>query len=914
MIDIFTGIALVGAAVSTIAWGIAIAKLRIENVKCRMKDSPQFNILHSKFSIHTAAFVFFATIATLSAQKQGGGTNDPPRGGNVEWKMENVEFRNLSPLIENEPIHHSTFSILNSQFLSVVPDVVDYAGPLMPTNMPPVTNLCFWGLCRGTNSVSLGLAWPPALSLTNDCIDLYGSWRLSTNGWARLAEVDVSSAASNAVVELPFSSFPTNAMEESAFFAAADQADTDCDGLGDLEEYILGISPLQPDSDGDGMNDGWERRYMGAGFDPTVDNAADSNPSNDIDADPDGDGLENGEECEWGTDPGDPDTDGDGINDGAEVAQNSDPTDAGDGGMPNTRIPLSFYFGDPSISQSEKYRLTVTPTVGVGQTPASFSWLNEDYGQCETKAALLKPGWKYEVRLTWAACKYPPDGSNYPNYDYTLSLGQNLPDCVVLEDPDSLFRSDYYGEDYYGASHFPVLDSVAYVYVLAPPAISAPSAVGVNNDDDNGNGTPDWEESGAVAGDDDLGEVSVSVLCPSGFYGTVEMTPLVGATAGTLWKGADRLQSLDTTESYAVPSSVSTRTYYAEGHNPSSHHEAEGVRAVFRCGGAALTNEFRFTFVERTAEPITTVRSGGQMVNPCCAVVGGTTKLKVGVLPNDFPEERISWRVISGPGAFSDSTGREAAFVASGDEDEDVVVQVDVGDCPGRAPQFTMLTTTMHEVKIYPCAVSRMGRPPPITVPQINSMLDEVNVIYRQVGLHFSLGAPLMCVANDVWTADGLVVSNVASQIRNIMSGTDGLEIYFISGKNVPHEPLGSHNAHGIIVRSSANAKTLAHEIGHACGWGDIYFNDGDDVISDLYEGVRQTWMPKDWNNGTGCRFYDQMLSQYQAIGRVLMYGKGSELKCDIPLGSVYGKPTAGSLGNVSVGRNTMMTTSPKSR
>jgi len=31
MIDIFTGIALIGAAVSLAAWGIAVAKLRIEN-------------------------------------------------------------------------------------------------------------------------------------------------------------------------------------------------------------------------------------------------------------------------------------------------------------------------------------------------------------------------------------------------------------------------------------------------------------------------------------------------------------------------------------------------------------------------------------------------------------------------------------------------------------------------------------------------------------------------------------------------------------------------------------------------------------------------------------------------------------------------------------------------------------------
>ena len=36
-----------------------------------MKDCPQFSILHSKFSIHTAVFLFFAAIATVCAQKSG---------------------------------------------------------------------------------------------------------------------------------------------------------------------------------------------------------------------------------------------------------------------------------------------------------------------------------------------------------------------------------------------------------------------------------------------------------------------------------------------------------------------------------------------------------------------------------------------------------------------------------------------------------------------------------------------------------------------------------------------------------------------------------------------------------------------------------------------------------------------------
>ena len=272
--------------------------------------------------------------------------------------------------------------------------------------------------------------------------------------------------------------------------------DTDRDGLLDGLECSIGTNPLQPDSDSDGMNDGWEYQHRDAGFNPSVDNASDANPDNDIGADPDGDSLTNGQECEWGTNPSGMDenedgvadgydTDGDGVNDGAEVGQNSDPRDAADGGSPSSRVPVPFYFGDPSNSRSEKYRLVVSPVSGIGDTPPSFSWLNENYGQCESRTAMLKPGWTYEVRQEWASCRYPLDGVNYPNYDYTLSLGQNVPQNVALDDPGNLFRTDYYGGAYYGASHFPVLDAVAYlrVYAVTGVTVCAPNVFGAELDE-----------------------------------------------------------------------------------------------------------------------------------------------------------------------------------------------------------------------------------------------------------------------------------------------------------------------------------------------------------------------------------------------------------------------------------------------
>lgn len=87
--------------------------------------------------------------------------------------------------------------------------------------------------------------------------------------------------------------------------AAGDQ---DNDGLINKLEYACGTSPLNPDSDNDGMPDGWE---VNNGLDPYL-------PA-DNDRDPDKDNLTNLQEYLSGTDPQNEDTDGDGASDSEDA-------------------------------------------------------------------------------------------------------------------------------------------------------------------------------------------------------------------------------------------------------------------------------------------------------------------------------------------------------------------------------------------------------------------------------------------------------------------------------------------------------------------------------------------------------------------------------------------------------------------
>lgn len=99
-----------------------------------------------------------------------------------------------------------------------------------------------------------------------------------------------------------------------------DDDDPDGDGLDNHEEGEEGTDPQDPDTDNDGLNDGDE---VDLGTDP-------------LDADTDDDGIADGEEVDpgqdgWITDPLDPDTDDDGLIDGVETGAQPVPGGTSDG-------------------------------------------------------------------------------------------------------------------------------------------------------------------------------------------------------------------------------------------------------------------------------------------------------------------------------------------------------------------------------------------------------------------------------------------------------------------------------------------------------------------------------------------------------------------------------------------------------
>ena len=104
--------------------------------------------------------------------------------------------------------------------------------------------------------------------------------------------------------------------------------DSDGDGIADAYDNCPAISnPDQKDFDGDGIGDACDPDIDNDGIPNTYETAHNLDPYNPADAllDPDNDGLNNLAEYQHGTNINNPDTDGDGMNDGAEVAAGRNP-------------------------------------------------------------------------------------------------------------------------------------------------------------------------------------------------------------------------------------------------------------------------------------------------------------------------------------------------------------------------------------------------------------------------------------------------------------------------------------------------------------------------------------------------------------------------------------------------------------
>jgi hypothetical protein len=178
-----------------------------------------------------------------------------------------------------------------------------------------------------------------------------------------------------------------------------DDPDTDDDGMHDGWEVEFGLNPLSSDENGNGVadaaedfdGDGLENVYEFYLYTNPYSSDTDGNGTSDANEDFDGDGLNNKDEFSYSTDPLNPDSDGDGLKDGDEISQygtSPNNVDTDNDGLPdgwetiNGTNPTLADAGNDSDSDSltnlHEYILGTNPSVANTGSQAAGGDLDGD--------------------------------------------------------------------------------------------------------------------------------------------------------------------------------------------------------------------------------------------------------------------------------------------------------------------------------------------------------------------------------------------------------------------------------------------------------------------------------------------------------------------------------------------------------
>lgn len=206
------------------------------------------------------------------------------------------------------------------------------------------------------------------------------------------------------------------------------EGDFDSDGLTNSQELRMGTDPVNCDTDYDGLYDGWECKY---GFNPFVDNTMNDLVDDDMEADPDEDGLPNAEEARRDTNPFAADSDGDGLSDGEEITTyRTNPLMAdtdGDGFSDGEEATYGF---DPRVDDSEG------DFDGDGISNTLERTLKTDPFKVDTDGDGLPDGWELDNDLS-PLSTFGPDGYLGDPDEDGLSNSQELGLGTDPQNPDT---------------------------------------------------------------------------------------------------------------------------------------------------------------------------------------------------------------------------------------------------------------------------------------------------------------------------------------------------------------------------------------------------------------------------------------------------------------------------------------------
>ncbi|HHU15753.1 MAG: hypothetical protein PHG74_14560 [Kiritimatiellae bacterium] len=316
--------------------------------------------------------------------------------------------------------------------------------------------------------------------------------------------------------------------------------------------------------------------------------------------------------------------------------------------------------------------------------------------------------------------------------------------------------------------------------------------------------------------------------------------------------------------------------------------------------GTVITRQTELRVIRIIAEPVLSFDQGAP-VNPCGLFVGGSATFQI-TFSSNVRAEDVQWSVADGNAALAFGPQSTAPQIVVGLAPGTETLAANIAHYVGPPPQFNFEVypyadpIALHFMLICDNNGNHAG-----SASDIPGLITGVNDIYRQEGLRFAQAS--VSYTNEISWYLNSEISNIQREIVNVMTNTGGLEIYIVPNiaPGVAGRSLGSQ---GILVNGSVTSHILAHEIGHRCGWKDIYVSRPN--VPPVSGPVSIGRLPLDWNNGPGPEeYYPRGLQQATLIVRLLMYGTTAGGK-DIPTGSVYGLNKEKVLANIVTGVQSM--------
>lgn len=293
-------------------------------------------------------------------------------------------------------------------------------------------------------------------------------------------------------------------------------------------------------------------------------------------------------------------------------------------------------------------------------------------------------------------------------------------------------------------------------------------------------------------------------------------------------------------------------------------------------------------------EPIYTHAYDLPLDNPSGIPIGSNAWFHVNVWPDNLvPETNIVWFRLSGKIEFV-TTNRgprvQVRAIEEGADQLSVSVEGILGNL-GLSP-FHVQVKPLMVVTAKVAMVELVDGTNHIAAANTNfiaNAIETANKLLLQNCLQIEWDRTILPIATDnpgYWNV--VAGSTSFSNLCSVLSSPGGLEIYVVHGISSELSPNanGLHSGNGILIAGGKGIRSLAHEIGHACGANDIYIENSDMTIV-LPGSVQPSRLPQDWGVYRGPTNWTP--DQAYVVPRLLMFGLSTSVIGDIPSDDVYG-------------------------